>query len=149
MVSTDPPLSVSSCAFSSTVLLLALALTSISYLNNRQQQWIPRGESGYKHEHGFIPATLYEWIINAQDSVVRRTVPPESLDKHGAFWNVTQGLADCTSARLGMSRSAGFNRATDDLATQYCNISDICICIVPCTVMVHQWLSASPVFNSV
>lgn len=62
--------------------------------------------------NGFVPA-IHEWIVNRQHSKVRgdKSYCSGSLDKHGAFLNVSLGSADCTSARLGMSRSVDFNRA--------------------------------------
>lgn len=59
--------------------------------------------------------------------------------------------ADCTSARLGMPRSAGFNTAANDLTTRSCDKSDGVFFYLHGTltiaVMVHQWSSGSPVVN--
>lgn len=52
------------------------------------------------------------------------------------------------SARLGMSRTAGFNRATNDLTTRPCNKSDIFHLHNTCSLLVHQWCSVSPDSNS-
>lgn len=40
--------------------------------------------------------------------------------------------ADCTSARLGMSRSAGFNTAANDLTARPCDKCEVFICMVHC-----------------
>lgn len=59
------------------------------------------------------------WIVKHTRVKGKQGRSWRSLDKHGAFLNVTRGYVDCTSARSGMSRPAGFNsQDINDLTTR-------------------------------
>lgn len=58
----------------------------------------------------------------------KKTRFSQSFDKQWIFFNVTVGSAGCTFARLGMSRSVGFNRAANDLTALACYKSQFSLC---------------------
>lgn len=87
MVSTDPSLSVSSCAFSSAVwgALLRPGQVTPAELQSNTVDFI--GKSGSTDGHGFV-LVIYEWVNDTLDSKVRRRESRRSLDKHGAFFTL-------------------------------------------------------------
>lgn len=82
---------------------------------------------GFIQENGFN-RIIDDWIIITWHSEVRRHASLSRLTNSGFFFNVTVGSAGCTFARLGMSRSVGFNRAANDLTALACYKSPFSLC---------------------
>lgn len=125
MVSTDPSQSVSSCAFLSAVWLCALYPYRAE--KNRHSRFGFTVKFGFTQENGFN-RIIDDWIIITWHSEVRRHASLSRFTNSGFFLNVTVGSAGCTFARLGMSRSVGFNRAANDLTALACYKSQFSLC---------------------
>lgn len=87
------------------------------------------GKAGSPDQHGFA-ASMCGWILNAHEG--KQGGSCRRLDKHGAFLSVTLGSVDCTSARLGLSRSAAFIETSTILIMQHCNKHDTFHLLWPC-----------------
>lgn len=100
-----------------------LAWSSATHLNNTAILWLLREIWTYTRTWIHSRPIWVDYKHTRLKGKRRRSLRPPG--KHGAFLNAPLGSADCTSARLGMLRSGGFNRAANDLTARPCNKPDI------------------------
>lgn len=117
-----------SVSFKLRLLVCRVALCSISLPSekNRHCRFGFTVKFGFTQENGFN-RIIDDWIMITWHSEVRRHASLSRLT-NWVFFNVTVGSAGCTFARLGMSRSVGFNRAANDLTALACYKSQFSLC---------------------